>query len=271
MTSFARIRSTLLEGSVLTNTGQDYRRAWILLRRGLADASTNGFPKKLEDYELTARSWNALGHVSRELGGDSRWSASFHKRASTIWEQVGNHWEASLALFSAAHALQNDQPNAALRLIDLARNNGSSRNDPTVEAYAETRIAQVLESQGANDTAARHYMRNVVPVCQWNDIQPEWAAISLIASSESLAKIGKFDSSFTVLEAVQFAYKDGLAANLLIESDYLGAELQLMVALGEEDRAYKEWARLTDICLQNGYPITNHIWKQTLLHMERLQ
>jgi hypothetical protein len=190
LTSSKRIRSRLLEGSILTNSGQDYRRALALLRRGLADSATSGFPNKFEDHALVTRSWNALGHLTRELGGDPRWSASFHRKSSEIWKRVGNPWEASLALFSAAHSMQSEYPNTALRLIELGRNTTSSRPDATIESYAETRIAQVLESHDANALAAKHYIRKVVPVCEWNDVRPAWAAISLIAAAKSIPKLG---------------------------------------------------------------------------------
>jgi hypothetical protein len=166
--------------------------------------------------------------------------------------------------------MQSDYPNTALRLIELGRDTTSSRPDATIESYAETRIAQVLESQDANALAAKHYIRKVVPVCEWNDVRPAWAAISLIAAAKSISEVGHFELAASMLEDIRLKYSVGLSENLIIESDLLGAELQVMAKVGEESDAYKRWSRLRNICLQNGYPIVNHISAPTLLRLKQL-
>jgi len=250
----------LTEGSRLAGNGQDYERASLVLRAGLARASRYEIPTAIEEQTLVAQGWDSLGHVTRELGAYGNWAASFHLRASRMWQTAGEPHSAGMSLLSAAHCIQRHSASAAFELTNLANTiKPPPATADTLEMSIETRRAEIYRTSGDILFAARIYSDRVVPTIRWNAVHVEWGAISLIAASTVAWRSGRLDACYDLLRDVQENYCDGVARNRIIECDLLGTEIGLFVTAGEIISVEQRWNRLQAICLRNGYAVKNYI------------
>jgi hypothetical protein len=166
-----------------------------------------------------------------------------------------------LSLVAAAHCQQAFDLKLALATVASAEDLGTSHKAPVVALSAATRRAEVIRAAGDAEVGLAMYTKLALPLLSNEAIDPDIAAISVIAAGHAHVEVHNYDAAQALIDYVYAQLDKGLDSNPIIAIDLIALEATVLTGAGDRSAAGKI-NQLVDMCLLGGYPPARHLSRE---------